>query len=145
MTSTSEPSGSSSSLTLPALPHVPGTDSSTCVLDSFRTAIAQRISDALPPITLEQAYAGVDYGKKGADFTVALPRFRLPGKVDELAAKVISKVSASHLWKDGMGIRHCNPAHDLTVIVSAIVPSIHIARISSSLIYSPLPLVHPRA
>ncbi|KAF7976667.1 hypothetical protein HWV62_1216 [Athelia sp. TMB] len=94
MTSTSEPSGSSSSLTLPALPHVPGTDSSTCVLDSFRTAIAQRISDALPPITLEQAYAGVDYGKKGADFTVALPRFRLPGKVDELAAKVISKFQA---------------------------------------------------
>lgn len=84
---------SSSSSTLPALPHVPGTDASTCVLDSFRTAIAQRIVDALPPITLEQAYDGVDYGKKGADFTVALPRFRLPGKVDELAAKVISKVS----------------------------------------------------
>lgn len=63
------------------------------MLDTFRTAIAQRISDALPPVTLEQAYAGVDYGKKGVDFTVALPRFRLPGKVDELAAKVISKVS----------------------------------------------------
>lgn len=93
MASTSQSPSSSSLLSLPALTHVPGTDSSTCVLDSFRTAIAQRISDALPPVTLEQAYAGVDYGKKGADFTVALPRFRLPGKVDELAAQVISKVS----------------------------------------------------
>jgi hypothetical protein len=51
------------------------------------------VSDALPPLTLEQAYSGVDYGKKGVDFTVALPRFRLPGKIDELANKVISKVS----------------------------------------------------
>ncbi|EGO04081.1 hypothetical protein SERLA73DRAFT_102424 [Serpula lacrymans var. lacrymans S7.3] len=75
---------------LPPLPSVPGTDPSACILDAFRTAIAQRVSDALPPLTLEQAYSGVDYGKKGVDFTVALPRFRLPGKVDELASKVIS-------------------------------------------------------
>lgn len=40
-------------------------------------------------MTLQKAYDGVDYGKKGEDFTVALPRFRLPGKVDEVAAKVI--------------------------------------------------------
>jgi len=33
----------------------------------------------------------VDYGKKGEDFTVALPRFRLPGKVDEIAKQVIDK------------------------------------------------------
>ncbi|KAJ7576785.1 hypothetical protein C8J56DRAFT_971563 [Mycena floridula] len=65
-------------------------DPSRCVLDLFRTAIAQRVSDALPPLTFDQAYSGVDYGKKGEDFTVALPRFRLPGKIDELAAKVIS-------------------------------------------------------
>ncbi|KAH7890667.1 hypothetical protein F5I97DRAFT_1923166 [Phlebopus sp. FC_14] len=75
---------------LPSLPHVPGTDPSSCVLDAFRTAIAKRISDALPPLTLEQAYSGVDYGKKGVDFTVALPRFRLPGKPDELARKVLA-------------------------------------------------------
>ena len=84
---------SSSSTNLPPLPQVSGTDPSICVLDSFRTSIAQRVSDALPPLTLEQAYSGVDYGKKGVDFTVALPRFRLPGKVDELAKKVISQVS----------------------------------------------------
>jgi len=78
--------------TLPTLPPVPGTDPSRCVLDSFRIAIAQRVAAALPPLTLEQAYTGVDYGKKDSDFTVALPRFRLPGKVDELAAQVIGQV-----------------------------------------------------
>ena len=77
---------------LPALPHVPGTDPSKCVFDLFRTAIAQKVSEALPSLSLEQAYTGVDYGKKGVDFTIALPRFRLPGKVDELAAKVIDNV-----------------------------------------------------
>ncbi|KAG2133453.1 hypothetical protein BD769DRAFT_1638918 [Suillus cothurnatus] len=75
---------------LPSLPSVLGTDPSSCILDAFRIAIAKRVSDALPPLTLEQAYTGVDYGKKGVDFTVALPRFRLPGKPDELAKKVIT-------------------------------------------------------
>ena len=73
----------------PPLSNVPGTDP----LDAFRIAIAKRVSDALPPLTLEQAYTGVDYGKKGADFTVALPRFRLPGNVDELAQRVVNQVS----------------------------------------------------
>ena len=68
------------------------TEPSRAVLDSFKTAIAKRLSDALP-LTLEQAFSGVDYGKKGEDFTVALPRFRLPGKVADLAAKVIESVS----------------------------------------------------
>ena len=36
-------------------------------------------------LAVEQVYQGVDYGKKGVDFTIALPRFRLPGKVDALA------------------------------------------------------------
>ncbi|KIJ59969.1 hypothetical protein HYDPIDRAFT_139953 [Hydnomerulius pinastri MD-312] len=76
--------------TLPSLPHVPGTDPSSCILDAFRTAIAKRLSDRLPQLTLEQAYTGVDYGKKGVDFTVALPRFRLPGKPDELAKQVLA-------------------------------------------------------
>ncbi|OSX61103.1 hypothetical protein POSPLADRAFT_1170808 [Postia placenta MAD-698-R-SB12] len=76
---------------LPPLPQVPGTDPERCVLDAFRTAIAKRVADALPPLTVEQAYTGVDYGKKGVDFTVALPRFRLPGKVDELAKKVLNQ------------------------------------------------------
>ncbi|KAG6372964.1 hypothetical protein JVT61DRAFT_7010 [Boletus reticuloceps] len=53
------------------------------------TAIAKRLSDRLPQLTIEQAYSGVDHGKKGVDFTVALPRFRLPGKPDELAKRVL--------------------------------------------------------
>ncbi|KAG6890769.1 hypothetical protein C0992_012742 [Termitomyces sp. T32_za158] len=77
-------------MTLSALPAVPDTDPSTCIFDSFRTAIAKKVSEALP-LTIEQVYSGVDYGKKGVDFTIALPRFKLPGKVEELAAKVINK------------------------------------------------------
>jgi len=80
-----------SSFTLPPLPKVPETDPSACALDGFRIAIAQLLSDALG-LDIEKAYSGVDYGKKGEDFTVALPRFRLPGKVDELAQKVLDKV-----------------------------------------------------
>lgn len=77
--------------TMPKLPAVQGTDHSRCAFDAFRIAIAKRLSEALP-LSLEQAYAGVDYGKKGEDFTVAVPRFRLPGKVEEIAAKVLEKV-----------------------------------------------------
>ncbi|KAJ6523382.1 hypothetical protein B0H10DRAFT_2172137 [Mycena sp. CBHHK59/15] len=57
-------------------------------LESFRTSIAERLSETLP-LTFEQAFAGVDYGKKGEDFMVALPRFRVPGKVAEIAATII--------------------------------------------------------
>ena len=76
---------------MPQLPSVPDTDPSSAILDSFRIAIAKRLSESLP-LTLEQAFAGVDYGKKGEDFTVALPRFRLSGKVDEIAKQVVDKV-----------------------------------------------------
>jgi arginyl-tRNA synthetase len=74
------------------LPTIPGTDPSRCVLDLFRTAIAQKLTKAFPEITLEQAYQGVDYGKKGEDFTVAIPRFRMKGKVDDLAKQVLDSV-----------------------------------------------------
>ena len=84
------------SSSLPSLPHVPGTDPSSCILDAFRTAIAKRISDRLPQLTIEQAYSGVDYGKKGVDFTVAIPRFRLPGKPDELAKCILEDVRRDH-------------------------------------------------
>jgi arginyl-tRNA synthetase len=82
-----------------SLPLVEGTDPARCVLDLFRTAIAKRLHEAFPEkLSLEAAYAGVDYGKKGVDFTVALPRFRLGGKVDDLAAVVTSKVSVCSSW-----------------------------------------------
>lgn len=80
---------STSTSTLPTLPN---TDPSTIALDEFRVAVAKHISDALPALTIEQAFSGVDFGKKGEDFTVALPRYRLPGKVDEIAKQVIDNV-----------------------------------------------------
>ena len=70
---------------LPTSPDVPGADPSHAVLDAFKVAIAKRVADALPPLTAEQVYRGVDYGKKGIDFMIALLRFRLSGVVDVLA------------------------------------------------------------
>lgn len=73
------------------LPNIPGTDPSRCILDSFRAAIACQVAAALPPLTPEQVYAGIDYGKKGEDFTIAIPRFRL--RRDDLGRSVIENVS----------------------------------------------------
>ena len=72
------------------LPDVAGTDPSRAVLDSFKVAIAKRVADALPPLAVEKFYEGVD-------FTIALPRFRLLGKVDVLAKTVIDQVCTKHL------------------------------------------------
>jgi arginyl-tRNA synthetase len=76
------------------LPVVPDGMNSSQVLTTFNIYIAKHLSKTLP-LTLEQAQAlaGVDYRKKGGDLTVALLRFRLPGKVAEIAAKVIEGVS----------------------------------------------------
>ncbi|KLO07650.1 arginyl-tRNA synthetase [Schizopora paradoxa] len=76
--------------TLPPLPHVEGTDSSRCVLDAFRISAATRISKSLG-ISLADAFAGVDLGKKGNDFTVAIPRFRQKTKPAELVEKIVSE------------------------------------------------------
>lgn len=74
-----------------SLPSVLGTDPSRFALESYKIAIAQIVGDALG-LTVEQVHPGVAWGKKGIDFTVALPRFRLPDKVDDLAKKVIDSV-----------------------------------------------------
>ncbi|CAL1698971.1 unnamed protein product [Somion occarium] len=76
---------------LPQVPHVAGTEPERGVLDLFRIAIAQVIVDGIPSLTVEQVYAGVDFGKKGNDFTVALPRFKLKGKPDAFAKQVLEK------------------------------------------------------
>ncbi|KAF9011216.1 hypothetical protein BDQ17DRAFT_1420626 [Cyathus striatus] len=75
------------------LPVISGTDPSRCIMDAFRTAIAKRLSETLP-LSVEEAYTGVDYGKKGEDFTVALPRFKLGGKPVDHAKKVIEQFQA---------------------------------------------------
>jgi hypothetical protein len=66
-------------------------DPSRCCLDSFRLAIATQLSRCLG-ITVESAYDGVHYGKKGADFSVAVPQFRLKSKPGDLVQKVIAEV-----------------------------------------------------
>ncbi|KAF8825338.1 hypothetical protein HHX47_DHR7000328 [Lentinula edodes] len=63
---------------------------SSC-LDAYRSSIATQISSSLG-IPLSTAYEGVDFGKKGIDFTVAIPRFRLKEKPAILADKVVSEI-----------------------------------------------------
>ncbi|KAG2030928.1 hypothetical protein BDR03DRAFT_806998, partial [Suillus americanus] len=69
-------------------PSLSGTDPLSCILDAYHIVITKCVSDALPLLTLKQAYTGINYGKKGVNFMVALPQFRLPGKPDDLAQKV---------------------------------------------------------
>ncbi|CAE6462815.1 unnamed protein product [Rhizoctonia solani] len=76
------------------LPSVPGTEPSRAVLDAFRISIALQVHRALPQLTVEQVYPGVLYGVKGVDFTVAMARFRLGGKPDDWAKKVIDSFQA---------------------------------------------------
>ncbi|KAJ6625111.1 hypothetical protein B0H10DRAFT_2212131 [Mycena sp. CBHHK59/15] len=52
--------------------------------------IAEIVADALN-IDVDTAYADVDLGKKGIDFTVAVPRFRLPAKPLELIQRIEQK------------------------------------------------------
>lgn len=82
---------SSRNMSIASLPKIPGTDSSRCILDAFRTAAALHISKTLD-IPVETAFTGVDLGKAKNDFTVAIPRFRLKGKPSDHVAKVLKEV-----------------------------------------------------
>ncbi|KAJ9123154.1 hypothetical protein QFC22_001347 [Naganishia vaughanmartiniae] len=78
--------------TLPEVPKVTGTEPDLCILDAYRIAAAKAVADACG-IELEKVYPGVDIGKKQADLYVAMPRFRLGGKPDVWAKKVVDEVS----------------------------------------------------
>ena len=80
-------------VSLAHLPTVPGTDFDRCKLDAFRVAAATHVAKHLS-IPVETAFGGVDIGKK-ADFTVAVPRFRLKEKPAELVAKIVNNVCSS--------------------------------------------------
>ncbi|KIY70938.1 arginyl-tRNA synthetase [Cylindrobasidium torrendii FP15055 ss-10] len=69
-----------------------GPEPSASVLDVFRQSVAEIIARSLE-IPIETAYDGVDLGKKGVDFTVAIPRFRRPGKPQELGKKIEQEFS----------------------------------------------------
>lgn len=64
-------------------------------LDSARLSIANQVSRSLG-ILLEAALDGVDFGKKGCDLTIAVPRFRLKEKPTALVQKLVSEVSISN-------------------------------------------------
>jgi len=82
------------------MPHLHVADSSRAVLDSSKISIAILLPETLS-VTLENAFASVDYGKKGENFTVALPRLqvRLSGKVEEVAAKVSEGTGTLFFWQ----------------------------------------------
>lgn len=71
---------------LPALPEIPGVDYDRVPLDAFRAAVAQVVATAWDE-DVQKIFTGVDTGKKGADFAVAVPRFK-KGKPDEWILKV---------------------------------------------------------
>lgn len=56
-------------------------------IDDCRRTIARALSLCLE-VDFETARAGVDVGKKGVEFTVALPRFRLKAKPQDSALHV---------------------------------------------------------
>ncbi|KAF8314961.1 arginyl-tRNA synthetase [Clavulina sp. PMI_390] len=70
-------------------PSIPGTDFSRAPLDLFRTAVAAQVNRAIPTLSLDKIFDGVDILKKEGDFCVAMPRFRLGGKPDDWCKKVV--------------------------------------------------------
>ena len=76
------------------LPKVPGTDPERFALDGFRIAAATHLAKSLD-IPVETAFTGVDIGKAKNDFTVAIPRFRLKAKPNDLVAKLIKEVRSN--------------------------------------------------
>ncbi|GAA6016879.1 hypothetical protein JCM10207_007835 [Rhodosporidiobolus poonsookiae] len=80
---------------LPASPSIPEEHlASTPALDVFKLATAHYIADTLEGVTLDKAYEGVESGKTGknvlGDFVVAVPRFRLKQKPNEVADKLVA-------------------------------------------------------
>lgn len=78
---------------LPPVPSVKGADTETAIIEAYRIAAAKIVSEAVD-IPLETAYPGIDVGNKKADLYVAMPRFRLGGKSDQWAEKVVAHVSS---------------------------------------------------
>jgi len=73
----------------------------------FKLAAANYISQTLTPqlVSLEKAYEGVESGKSGknvlGDFVVAVPRFRLKEKPQQVADKLVNEVRRTTLFELG--------------------------------------------
>lgn len=92
MTSTTPFAGVPLLSQLPELPKVAAADPIGNPLDAFRVAIADQIVKALPEVSLDDAFEAVQTTQKGVgDFSVAIPRFRLKAKPDEIGKRVLEK------------------------------------------------------
>ncbi|GAA5895205.1 hypothetical protein JCM5296_002013 [Sporobolomyces johnsonii] len=83
------------SFALPATPSLPAEDPTVPALDLFKLATAQFIHRVLPDVPLDKAFEGVESGKTGknvmGDFVVAVPRFRLKEKPQEIADRLVKE------------------------------------------------------
>jgi arginyl-tRNA synthetase len=68
-------------------------DPTLCAFDGFRQSIASQLSKIFE-VPEDITYPAVDLGKKGVDFTVALPRLRLKGAPKDFAEKFVQAVCA---------------------------------------------------
>lgn len=112
----------------PPFPVLESINVSRCVLDQFRVAIAAQLSNSLG-ISTSACYEGIDVGKKGVDFTVAVPRFRLKGKHNESAAKAAEEVRRSSSCKGSPD------SSRLTQNIWQFVPDEHISSVEASGIF----------
>jgi arginyl-tRNA synthetase len=103
MASTSTQPTSGDPLYLPTLPEPQGADFENAILDAYKTAAAKVVSEAVG-VDLQKAYEGIDTGKKQADLYIAMARFRLGGKPDQWAQKVVDHVSRIRIWCGMLGI-----------------------------------------
>lgn len=115
---------------LPPLPQLAGTEPERAPLDGFRLAIAEQLHVAVPEkISLQAAYEGVMITAKGdSDFNVAIPRFRLGGKPQDLAADIAQKAQEkvpngwiSKVWAAGAFVHYTINTSTLTRVTLNLV------------------------
>lgn len=76
------------------LPHIEGADPIRNPLDAFRLDIASQLAKLLG-LEFEKVYDAVLTSTKMADFSVAVPRFKLPGKPADVSERIAREVSRS--------------------------------------------------
>ncbi|KAL7424485.1 arginyl-tRNA synthetase [Cryptotrichosporon argae] len=79
---------------LPPTPAIAGVNE-RAVIDSFKAHVAHFVAEAWGDVDPAKVFAGVDTGKKGADLSVAIPRFK-KGKPDEWAKQVVDKFTPNN-------------------------------------------------
>ncbi|PWN38102.1 arginyl-tRNA synthetase [Meira miltonrushii] len=113
---------------LPELPHIEGADPKRNPLDAFRVAIAEQINKALPEVKLQAAFEAVQTTAKDGDLVVALPRFKLKAKPDELAKKVLEQFKPNaymeSLAHKGVFLNYMLPTTTLTQLTLATIDAL---------------------